>query len=195
MRNRKFLLIAMPIIFVCVVLFSALYDVSINNYNNLKKISSLQTKLDKADKELEISRKVLNRVDILRYQDEVIRKKYPVFAKIVETVYTKSKEYNFDPNLIMGLIQIESNFKPDAISSCGAYGLMQVNYSVWKNELKIDPKRIFEIDYNIELGLKILKQYYKIACGDILRTLHLYNNGFLYNNEKYKYKVINTVFL
>ena len=31
-------------------------------------------------------------------------------------------------------------------------GLMQVHYAVWKDELKIDKSRIFDIGYNIELG-------------------------------------------
>ena len=71
---------------------------------------------------------------------------------------------------------------------------MQINYKVWKNEFSIDPEKIFNIDYNIDLGIKILKRYLKVAKGDIMRALHLYNNGYLYNNEAYKYKVISTVF-
>ena len=71
---------------------------------------------------------------------------------------------------------------------------MQINYSVWKNELAINFRKIFDIEYNIDLGLQVLKRYYRKTGGDLLRTLHLYNNGYLHNNEKYKYKVISTCF-
>jgi soluble lytic murein transglycosylase-like protein len=64
-----------------------------------------------------------------------------------------------------------------------------VNFSVWKNELSIDKKRIFDIDYNIELGLQILKRYYQESKGNIFRALHLYNNGYRYNNLSYVSKV------
>ena len=36
---------------------------------------------------------------------------------------------------------------------------MQVNYPVWKDELNIDRRKLFQVDYNIELGLTILKGY------------------------------------
>jgi soluble lytic murein transglycosylase-like protein len=124
----------------------------------------------------------------------VVRKKYPLFSKIVDVVYKKSREYGFNPNLILSLIQTESSFRPRAVSSAGAYGLMQVNYSVWKEELDIDNLRIFDIEYNIDLGMRILKHYHEESGGDLLQTLHLYNNGYRHNNHKYKHKVVSSVF-
>ena len=47
-----------------------------------------------------------------------------------KSFYRKSRDFGFSPYLIMSLIQVESNFDPYAVSSVGAYGLMQVNYSV-----------------------------------------------------------------
>ncbi|NTU48819.1 MAG: sigma 54-interacting transcriptional regulator, partial [Syntrophobacteraceae bacterium] len=38
-------------------------------------------------------------------------------------------------------------------------------------ELAIDKNRIFDIEYNIELGLQILKKYYELANGDLGRAL------------------------
>jgi soluble lytic murein transglycosylase-like protein len=164
------------------------------NNLHLKEIEKLSVQVERVEKKLENNQKNLNRLDILEYRNAVVKKKYPVFSKIVDVVYNKSKDYGFNPNLILSLIQIESNFRPQAVSSKGAYGLMQVNYSVWKKELDIDSGQIFDIEYNIDLGLRILKHYYKEANGDLLKTLHLYNNGYRYNNHRYKDKVVASVF-
>ena len=70
---------------------------------------------------------------------------------------------------------------------------MQVRYSVWKDELGIDRSRIFDIDYNIDLGLRILKQYREIAAGNMRRALFLYNNGYKYNNGGYIARVNSSI--
>jgi soluble lytic murein transglycosylase-like protein len=135
-----------------------------------------------------------SRIDFLEYQNTVFQKNFPDFSKIVDTTYNKSKVFGFHPNLIMAVMQVESGFNPLALSTVGAYGLMQVHYAVWKDELKIDKSRIFDIEYNIGLGLKILKQYYDLSGGDIKRALFLYNNGYKYQNTGYLAKVNNSLY-
>jgi soluble lytic murein transglycosylase-like protein len=134
------------------------------------------------------------RIDFLEYQNAVFQKKFPDFSQIVNTTYNKSKTFGFHPNLIMAVMQVESGYNPLALSTVGAYGLMQVHYAVWKDELKIDKSRIFDIDYNIGLGLKILKQYYDLSGGDIRRALFLYNNGYRYQNTGYLAKVNDSLY-
>jgi soluble lytic murein transglycosylase-like protein len=134
------------------------------------------------------------RVDFLEYQSTIFQKKFPDFSEIVNITYNKSKFFGFHPNLILAVMQVESAFNPLALSTAGAYGLMQVHYAVWKDELKIDKNRIFEIEYNIGLGLKILRQYYDLSGGDIQRALFLYNNGYKYKNTGYITKVNNSIY-
>jgi soluble lytic murein transglycosylase-like protein len=141
-----------------------------------------------------LNEKKYARVDFLEYQNAVFQKKFPDFAEIVKTAFYRSKTFGFPPNLILAVIQVESAFNPLALSTAGAYGLMQIRYEVWKNELKIDKSRIFNIDYNIGLGLQILKQYYDLSDGNINRALFLYNNGYKYNNTGYIAKVSNSVY-
>lgn len=180
--------------FYVLVLFLTVIIISGQNNEKKLEILKLQNQVNNMNVELQKDKSELKRIELLKYKETIMNKKHPIFSKIAEVVFKKSKEYKVDPNLIMGLIEVESNFKPYAVSSKGAYGLMQVNYSVWKKELKINTEKIFEIDYNIDLGIKILKMYMDESNGDVLRALHLYNNGYLYNNEAYKYKVISTVF-
>ena len=181
-------------IFYVMVLFLTVVFLSKQNNEKKSEIIALNQKINKMEIELNNTKRDLDSIPKLKYKAEVLRKKYPSFSKITEVVFRKSQEHGVDPNLIMGLIEIESNFKRFAVSSAGAYGLMQINYKVWKNEFEINSERIFEIEYNINIGIQILKRYLKVAKGDIMRALHLYNNGYLYNNEAYKYKVISTVF-
>lgn len=181
-------------IFYVMVLFLTVVFLSKQNNEKKSEIIALNQKINKMEIELNNTKRDLDSIPKLKYKAEVLRKKYPSFSKITEVVFRKSQEHGVDPNLIMGLIEIESNFKRFAVSSAGAYGLMQINYKVWKNEFEINSERIFEIEYNINIGIQILKRYLKVAKGDIMKALHLYNNGYLYNNEAYKYKVISTVF-
>ncbi|MCK4836871.1 MAG: lytic transglycosylase domain-containing protein [Candidatus Aminicenantes bacterium] len=194
MTQKRWFLITMSLSMVVVVLLWIMINMSLKNGDQVKNIEKLTSQQNEIKEKIEGQSKELKMLDFLKYRDTVVRKKYPVFSKIVDVVYNKSKEYGFSPNLILSLIQIESNFKPQAVSSRGAYGLMQVNYMVWKDELDINSTQIFDIEYNIDLGLRILKRYHKEAGGDLLRTLHLYNNGYLHNNQKYKHKVVASVF-
>jgi len=182
------------LVFYVMTLFLIVVFLSKQNNRNKYEIISLNKQIDKMKTELKESEIDLELIPQLKYKAEVLRKKYPSFAKITEIVFRKSKEYKVNPNLIMGLIEIESNFKRFAVSSKGAYGLMQINYKVWKDEFEINTDRIFEIEYNIDIGIKILKRYLQVSKGNIMKALHLYNNGYLYNNDAYKYKVISTVF-
>ena len=166
------------------------------DYTHAKsKVSNLQTKLDKLTYKLFENEAQLSEYDLLKFKSFSLTHKYPQFSNIVEAVYSKGKEFNVDPSLILGIIQVESNFNPTAISNAGAYGLMQINKNVWEKELSINNNAIFDIDYNIDLGLKILKRYLKVSNGDLRRALHLYNNGYKYNNTKYPSLVINTSFV
>jgi soluble lytic murein transglycosylase-like protein len=176
------------------VLFAALVDVARENETNFFTAEALRARLEKTEKELSSLRTTTAQTGLLRYRDSVFRKREPEFANIIEVVYHKSRQYGVDPDLVMSMIQVESDFRPDAVSNAGAYGLMQINYSVWKDELAINSTRLFEITYNIDLGVRILKHYLQVARGDVMRALHLYNNGYLFNNENYKYKVASSIY-
>lgn len=134
------------------------------------------------------------RLDLLEFKSATFQKKFPEFSRIVDVAFRKAQRYGFNPNLVLSVIQVESAFNPLAVSHAGACGLMQVRHEVWKDELQIDRSRIFDIDYNIDLGLRILKQYHDGAGGDMRRALFLYNNGYTYNNTGYIAKVNSSIY-
>lgn len=146
------------------------------------------------EKKLSDLEKYKGNLDLHRFQEHIFKLRYPRFTEITQIVFKKSKDYEFNPYLVMAVIQVESNFQSFAVSKAGAYGLMQVNYSVWKDELDIDFNRIFDAEYNIDLGLKILKHYYEETNGNLLQALFHYNNGYKFNNTAYSGKVVSTHF-
>lgn len=133
-------------------------------------------------------------LDLLEFKNATFRKKFPEFSRIVEVAFRKARRYGFHPNLVLSVIQVESAFNPLAVSAAGAYGLMQVRYSVWRDALAIDKARIFDVDYNIDLGLRILRQYCDASGGNVRRALFLYNNGYLYNNTRYLARVSSSIY-
>jgi len=146
------------------------------------QVLKLQFKLDTQQQELA-------KYNFMEYKNRALSRRYPEFSFILDTVYRKSLQYGFKPDLVLGVVQVESDYDPEAVSYRGAYGLMQVNLAVWRDPLNIDENRIFDVEYNIDLGLKVLKHYYEATNGNLKLALHLYNNGYLYNNTAYAEKV------
>ena len=157
-------------------------------------LGDMQGQILQLNEEQRANEKKYERLDLLEYKDATFQKKFPEFSHIVDVAFNKARRYGFNPNLVLSVMQVESAFNPLAVSSAGAYGLMQVRYAVWKDELGIDRSRIFDVEYNIDLGLRILKQYQDIAGGNVRRALFMYNNGYMYNNQGYVAKVNSSIY-
>jgi len=175
-------------------MFMALGDINTDYVKNQQALYLMSSELMNLETRLNNNDQKLKNYEYMAYKVNAFEKKYPKFSRIVDSVYKKSHEYGFHPDLILGLVKVESNYDPKAVSYMGAYGLMQVNLEVWRKELSIDEKNIFDVDYNIDLGLQILKRYLVESKGNMPRALHLYNNGYKYNNTKYIGKVGDSLF-
>lgn len=190
-RNLKkslFLLVGLFLIGLC-GLFLALFEFNKNYTVHKEALQMASTKLIQLENQVGEAREKLKRYDFLKFKVAAYEKKLPDFSLVLNSAYEKSLQYGFHPDLVLSIINVESGFNPKAVSFRGAYGLMQVNLSVWKKELAIDKKRILNIDYNIDLGLRILRRYLIEANGDLKKALHLYNNGYKYNNTSYVKKI------
>jgi cell division protein FtsL len=183
-----FFMVLSSIFMVCTIVLS------IKHIENQKNILSLQKTIDKLDHQINIHREAIAKTDFYRFQENIYRLQTPEFAKITNSVFNQSKKHGLNPYLIMAIIFVESNFNRHAVSKAGAYGLMQVNYAVWKDELKINFKKITQVDYNIELGLTILKNYLRETSGNLLQALILYNKGYKQIATNYQEKIIATNF-
>jgi len=77
---------------------------------------------------------------------------------IARWVYIYSVRFDLNPELILGVIAVESQFDHFALSSVGARGLMQV-MPFWKNELGMPTDNLLEIETNIRYGCAIIRHY------------------------------------
>jgi soluble lytic murein transglycosylase-like protein len=157
---------------------------------NQRTIHSLRQTVETLNHKISSHQDAIARTDFYRFQENVYRLQTPEFARITDSVFNLSRKHGFNPYLVMAIILVESRFNRHAVSKAGACGLMQVNYPVWKNELNIERSRIFQVDYNIELGLTILKGYMLETKGDLIKALILYNNGYNSTANNYHEKVI-----
>ena len=92
------------------------------------------------------------------------------------TVYYEAVRLALDPQLILGIIQVESDFKKYAVSRAGARGYMQV-MPFWP-KLCGDPNHnLFHLRRNLRYGCNILLGYLKMEKGNYFRALGRYNGS------------------
>ena len=93
---------------------------------------------------------------------------------IYSTVDKYCNKYGVDKNLVLAIIKQESNFNPNAVSSAGAKGLMQImDFNLESYEVE----NRFDIDENIEAGVKHIKSYLDMYDENIEMALMAYNAG------------------
>ena len=96
---------------------------------------------------------------------------------ILRTVHQHATAIDLPPELVLAVIDVESNFDRYAISSANALGLMQV-MPFWIEELgEMDINLLFDIDFNVLLGCRILKYYLDMEEGDLIQALARYNGS------------------
>ena len=92
------------------------------------------------------------------------------------TVHYEAKRAGLDPQLVLGLIQVESNFRKYAVSYAGARGYMQV-MPFWIKVIGDNEHNLFHLRINLRYGCVILRHYLDIEKGDLYRALGRYNGS------------------
>ncbi len=94
----------------------------------------------------------------------------------LRAVHYEATRAGLDPQLVLGLIQVESGFKKYAVSSAGARGYMQV-MPFWVKLIGGRNDNLFHLRMNLRYGCTILKHYLDIERGDLFRALGRYNGS------------------
>ncbi len=113
----------------------------------------------------EMSRRLENRIP-----DETYRRDF------LKTVHYEAKRAGVDPQMVLGLIEVESGFKKYAVSNVGARGYMQV-MPFWVKEIGTPDHNLFHLRTNLRYGCTILRHYLDMENGNLFRALGRYNGS------------------
>lgn len=94
----------------------------------------------------------------------------------LKTVYYEAKRAGLDPQMVLGLIQVESGFRKYAVSEAGARGYMQI-MPFWVRLIGNKDSNLFHLRSNLRFGCTILRHYLDIEHGDLYRALGRYNGS------------------
>lgn len=96
--------------------------------------------------------------------------------ELLRAIHYEATRAGLDPQLVLGLIQVESGFKKYAVSSTGARGFMQV-MPFWIKIIGRSDDNLFHLRTNLRYGCTILRHYLDIEQGDLYRALGRYNGS------------------
>lgn len=98
-------------------------------------------------------------------------------VEFLKTLDYEATRAGLDRQLVLALIQVESNFRKYAISLAGARGLMQV-MPFWSRLIGDgEPRHLFDMRTNLRYGTVILRHYLDIEQGDLFMALGRYNGS------------------
>ena len=112
---------------------------------------------------------------------ETLRLRYPLAHW--DTVRRHAAENGLDPYLVLSLMRQESMFKPGAVSSANALGLMQLLHETARNEASLmglpepEARQLFDPELNIRLGVHHLKGLLEHHAHSEAKALAAYNAG------------------
>ena len=96
--------------------------------------------------------------------------------ELLKNIHYEATKVDLAPELVLAVINVESNFNRWAISSAGAQGLMQI-MPFWLKEIPQAGDNLFNARTNLRFGCTILKHYLKREKGDFQRALARYNGS------------------
>jgi soluble lytic murein transglycosylase-like protein len=94
----------------------------------------------------------------------------------LRAVHYEATRAGLDPELVLGLIQVESAFRKYAVSKAGARGYMQV-MPFWVSLIGRESDNLFHLRTNLRYGCTILRHYLDIENGNLFRALGRYNGS------------------
>lgn len=89
-------------------------------------------------------------------------------------IASTANRHGVDPALVAAVVEAESGFNPNAVSSAGAKGLMQLMDATARG---LGVSNSFDPAENIEGGVKFLSQLLQQFEGDVQLALAAYNAG------------------
>jgi len=96
--------------------------------------------------------------------------------ELLTTIHYEATRAGLDPQLVLGLIHVESRFKRYALSKAGARGYMQV-MPFWVKAIGNQEDNLFHMRTNLRYGCTILRHYIDLEKGNLFLALGRYNGS------------------
>ncbi|MBS1132731.1 MAG: Lytic transglycosylase, catalytic [Proteobacteria bacterium] len=128
-------------------------------------VSSFKTPMEAVDWLAAMSPRLEKRIPNRDYRIDLLR-----------SVHYEATRAGLDPQLVLGLMQVESGFRKYAVSSAGARGYMQV-MPFWVKIIGRPDDNLFDLRTSLRYGCTILRHYLDIEKGDLFRALGRYNGS------------------
>ncbi len=95
---------------------------------------------------------------------------------LLKMIHYEATRAGLDPQMVLGLIEVESAFHRYAISRVGARGLMQV-MPFWVDLIGAPGTNLFNVRTNLRFGCVIMRHYLDIEKGNLANALARYNGS------------------
>ncbi|MBS1142058.1 MAG: Lytic transglycosylase, catalytic [Proteobacteria bacterium] len=128
-------------------------------------VSSFKTPMEAVEWLAAMSPRLEKRIPNREYRIDLLR-----------SVHYEATRAGLDPQLVLGLMQVESGFRKYAVSSAGARGYMQV-MPFWVKVIGRPDDNLFDLRTSLRYGCTILRHYLDIERGDLFRALGRYNGS------------------
>jgi len=110
--------------------------------------------------------------------------------ELLRLIHQEATRAGLPPELVLAVIEVESNFDRWAISRSGAQGLMQV-MPFWLDEIGHPEDNLHDPRTNLRLGCAILRYYLDMEEGDLPRALARYNGSL--GSTRYSNRVLDAL--
>jgi hypothetical protein len=197
-NGKKSGIIVMVLAVAAIVLFVSIMQMNKTKVAELnQKLMDKDIRITNLNKELEIKseevKALKEHVDSLKDKDDLLKADIQSYIKtthpkvptvvaheIAINVVDYGRKYNVSPELIVGIIKVESAFNPMAVGPKTKYGhargLMQV-MPEWAKKFELKNEyELHEIHIAIESGIKVFKIHLEEGKGDISTGLYYYVN-------------------
>ena len=177
-----------PSLFAVALYFSLFAFQVLVGENNRRRVAYLERVQFQREARRRAELRRFCRMEKERRVREAIRRFKPRLAdgrvlELAEIICEAGDAYNYDPVLLLAVIQRESSFRHRAVSRAGAVGLMQIRPFVGR-DLAVEAnipwegrKTLFDPRANVRLGAYYLNKLSRSFGGDLQLALEAYYNG------------------
>ena len=117
---------------------------------------------------------------------EAVFYEVPIDIDLFNHIQGLCSDYDLPIEIVLAVIEVESSYKPDAVSDVGAVGLMQIVPEFHEQRMmKLNCFDLFDPYQNVTVGMNFLAELIADYDGNFHKALTAYNYGQKGANDKF----------